>query len=530
MVVSPVVLLAGPATRLGRLSSRRQALGDSLVVLLAGLALLALLAWLVDVSRIHINLPSFNDQVGYISVARNLVESGEWRSNLIYPSTLLQDTSRNYFYMPGHYAALAIAYRLFGFGVWQSLLPSLIGYVVIAVTTYLVGRRFFGRAVGLMAAGLIMLFAPLLIYTLSAMSELDRVAAFALAFALFVALPFYGRLALGPLLLVAALMFRETNAILLLPTTIILVAEEKAPRRYWGAALYVVLSLGLMALAVTNGPAAGRPSLIAALVFDNQFTTIHSDAVAQAAAEPESVSQWLSGLLTKMPRELLNAARNAWQAPLAFEVAYTGIIIALTVAVVWLGVARRQPFFLAAALGGAAHLLVIVTVYDRFGYGWLRILLGATPLLAVALAAALPRGRVMARLALLLLLAVMALASVRVFFARATAVDRQDDRRTAWLERLGHDDQAMLVAPHLFLPYVYRHHPVQWAFVPANDESLALLAARYPIGTLLLPANQLGETLSAEGLARAGLIQESRVAFGQEGYWLYRRLEPVEGD
>jgi hypothetical protein len=126
----------------------------------------------------------------------------------------------------------------------------------------------------------------------------------------------------------------------------------------------------------------------------------------------------------------------------------------------------------------------------------------------------------------ILLLALMALASVRQFYGNVRQVDRLDNRRTAWLEQLGHDDSMMLVAPPHFLDYVLKHHPVQWAFVPANDETLALLAASYPIGTLLLSAGELDRSLSSAALAQVGLEPIRRVNFGQEWYWLFRRFEP----
>ena len=68
------------------------------VLAVAGLAVVVLVVtatWL-DASRLHLNGfdRTLNDQVGYVSVARNFLETGEMRSNVVYPSILGQGTVR----------------------------------------------------------------------------------------------------------------------------------------------------------------------------------------------------------------------------------------------------------------------------------------------------------------------------------------------------------------------------------------------------------------------------------------------------
>src|SRR5215216_3121770 len=101
--------LASPITRVLSLGNWKlpDVLTDVTLISAAALFIVLLVSRMIDLNGVHLGLPSFNDQVGYISVARTFVETGVLRSNIIYPSTLLQEATKNYFYMPGHYVALA---------------------------------------------------------------------------------------------------------------------------------------------------------------------------------------------------------------------------------------------------------------------------------------------------------------------------------------------------------------------------------------------------------------------------------------
>jgi hypothetical protein len=80
-----------------------------------------------------------------------------------------------------------------------------------------------------------------------------------------------------------------------------------------------------------------------------------------------------------------------------------------------------------------------------------------------------------------------------------------DDADTQFMASLGHDERRLLTAPWEFsLAYVNHRYPVRWAFLPANAPSLALLMARYDVGTVVLP---VGHPLRG-ALAAAGFVLE----------------------
>src|ERR1700720_718051 len=97
---------------------RKTALGAVLCLLL-GMMILAGGSSFVDTSEPHLS-GSLNDQIAYINVARSLQAKGALQSYTILPSTLWQKTTNDLLYMPGHPAAIALSYSLFGIGAFQS--------------------------------------------------------------------------------------------------------------------------------------------------------------------------------------------------------------------------------------------------------------------------------------------------------------------------------------------------------------------------------------------------------------------------
>ena len=109
------------------------------------------------------------------------------------------EPTKTVFYMPSYYLALATSYKLFGFGAFQSLLPSLVSFVLAAVCTCLIARRFYGRTAGWLAAILFIAFPPNLFFACVAMSEMAVTASAVIALCVFIYLPPRARLYVGPL-------------------------------------------------------------------------------------------------------------------------------------------------------------------------------------------------------------------------------------------------------------------------------------------------------------------------------------------
>jgi hypothetical protein len=505
-------------------------------VLGAALVVLLLASRFVDLSRLHLGLLSFNDQVGYITTARALAAGDGLRGSLIYPATLHQPADKEVFYLPGHYAVLALTYRLLGYGVWQSLLPSLAAYVIAAVLTYLLAARYFDHATALTAAALFMLFPPSIVYAFSAMSETTRLAATALALGVFVYLPVRWQFLLGPWLAVLAYLFRETGALIVAGMALLL--YDQLPRRGWPVvAAFVAYAAVVIGAVHLSGLSAGRPSLLTTYVFDGRFTTMHSDAVAQAAVASPASGDWLRRLPIKGWENALSVVRAARKTPLAFDTSATLALLG-AVLLAALGAARwRRSFLGAVAITGAALAGFVLFLYLPIGYGWLRMLHSLTPALAIAVAVWVQRliqraagrshwAKAALALAALALGAWVSLGAVHDFFRPAAALTSADERRTAWFEQLGHDDRTVLVGPVEFLHYVNQHYPVRWSFVPANGPTFELLAARYAIGSLVVRQDQRPDPALEAAMRRAGLYLEQVATFDGVEFLVYR-TQPI---
>jgi hypothetical protein len=106
------------------------------------------------------------------------------------------------------------------------------------------------------------------------------------------------------------------------------------------------------------------------------------------------------------------------------------------------------------------------------------------------------------------------------FFADQDVVD---SRCAAALESVGHDNARMLVTPFdISIRYRYDHFPVRWAFAPHNQPTLELLAARFDLGTLILPDDHpLLQNPAA--LARLGFYKERVLTIEKANYVVYKR-------
>jgi hypothetical protein len=120
----------------------------------------------------------------------------------------------------------------------------------------------------------------------------------------------------------------------------------------------------------------------------------------------------------------------------------------------------------------------------------------------------------------------VSLVSVRSMFTFFVDQDVIDQRYANVLETVGHDNTRMLVTPFdLSVRYRYYHFPVPWAFLPYNQPTLELLAARFDIGTLILNDNHpLLQNPAA--LAGLGFYKERVLTIDKANYVVYKRPAP----
>ncbi len=226
--------------------SETKALRSILVLVIVGIVCLTSYAAILGITR----LPIFgmNDQVNYIDAARHVLHEGQLTTGVIYPSSLRQNYSHNYFYMPGHALAIALSLWLIGDSVVASLLPNMLAYLLCIILLYWIGSRLVNRNVGFMAGFLFAIFPANIIYGVSAMSEMTFVCAGLIAFAVFLYLPTQLRPWLGPVLVCVPVLFRETGVLWIIPMAAVVLQESRGSKRYGELLVLLGLSMALLML------------------------------------------------------------------------------------------------------------------------------------------------------------------------------------------------------------------------------------------------------------------------------------------
>jgi 4-amino-4-deoxy-L-arabinose transferase-like glycosyltransferase len=521
----------------------------------AGVGLLALIILIGCHSvagRRHLRAIVDNDAVGYTSAARSLAEKGHIESHIIYPSTLSQKATKSWLYMPGFYYTLAAVYKLVGFSTMKSIVVSGAGYTIAAICTFLIGFKVFDRRTGLCAAGLFLIYPANLYYSSTAMSETSLVAAAALAFCIFVHLPRRWMIWAGPTLVVLPFLFRETGAFLALPMALFLLLPTRSPNEagtfdFVSPSIFIALAVLILGIVYISPISSGRPSLIKLDIFvtEKGAERIYRDAMESDRIKATPGDWWRtlthrfgenSGILLKRIVEQQRRFTILVLLPLVF---------AIPAGLIW-GAWKRDGISLGA---GALLLLTLGFVcmfysvrHDRpvrvamFGYPLVAILQArlVIALWGVAHRWLAPGYRHWVFAICCAGVGSWVIATVYKGFVDMAAWDLADERGNAFIESLTHDDHRMLVGPHLLcIPYLERHYPVQFAFVPANKETLALLCKKYDVQTLVLnPADAIDlkpADVIAEGFrlfSRCHLVDPEHL----EGHYLVFRRPDFFGE
>lgn len=512
---------------------RQRVLLETLIVVAAAAILLYVLSFFTNQNRWHSTVLS--DEVGYVSVAGNLLEKGEMRSGIIYTSTLKQKTYRNYPYMPGHYWSVALAFVLTGVGRAQAIAPSLVAYCLAAACVYLTGRKLYGSAAGFAAAAVFAILPACLAYAFTAMSELTFIAAISTAFCVFVHLPQVLRVWGGPVLLAVPFLFRETGSLLVIPMASMILGGfpliQRISRDRWrDAAVFCILSVALLAYLYESPLCGPRPSLMKMMLFDVPVLDIYYSATAEDGI-PKGVGPWAKAVVHNVVRnvkalQLMPASKPAGMELGCIAAVLLGMLLALGA-----GVRRRDAAAFGAGLMALTAVGLIWALYAVSGFRGMRNLLFLWPMLALPVGAWLAGiiSIALRRPALMAVLVVIQTAIVAASFSVATQMfavfatnDQQDDEAAKFVESINHDPKRLLASPvSMGLPYLIRHPEATWAFLPRDGESLSLLARRYDIGTLIVPRGLM--TLKRAHLLRRGFVPDGEVLWQKQPVQIYKR-------
>lgn len=432
-----------------------------------------------------------NDQIGYINAARYLEAFGKLEGLTIYPSTLLQETPKNYFYMPGMYVALAAGFRVLGYSATSAFIPGLLSYLLALPLTYLLGARVYGRSAGYLASVLVALFPVNVIFAFSAMGEMPLLALTTLSLTVFVFVPARHQVWAGPLLLLPPMLFRETGAVAGAVMFALLLLDREIPRKAAiGRAGLFAVGCAIVVLGVLFSPlAAGRPNLTLNNLTDDG-PRVYSDAFAI-----QDVDRSLSNVANLIQKKFLqNLGILFRQRPDPYErLALWFLLAAIPIAGIS-GAVRRDRFAIGVAAAVAMLTAVLFALYTVWLYRSVRNLLLLQPACAVVFSGILLR-ELRHRTIRSATVAVVLVASLTFLLTAASAAYAEqntlivaDERHLSFLRTVGHDPRKVLMTPvRMTNRYLIDAFPARWSFIPANAETLRLVQERYDVGTIVYP-------------------------------------------
>ena len=519
---------AGPSGYHGRsMESTRTPVGgrlakDMAILATATVVLLGLvLAFAYDSSSLHVTAlrNALNDQILYITAARRWVDTGSLDCLVVYPATLWQTTTRNYIWVPGFGVVLALTFRVFGYGVVQAILPSLVSTVVATAAVFATGSRLLDRRAAAWACAVFLTFPATVVFSYVAMREMPVVAAIACALAAFVHLPERLRAPAVPLLLVPAFLLREDTALLVLPLVALLLGGEKLDRRsVLRAAAALVASVLLLSLMLASPLCSGRPSTFRACMFGD-FRTIYMDATAQEALHPGlgDVGHAVARKLSSNARALVSILHGDH----GLFGGYCSVALLLSGPATLLAAVRgrfdreKTAFLLGSVALETVLALMLVAAYVAAGMEGTRHLLIYLPLTALVVGALIARSGAWPRraaLAALLLQLALGLATVHAELG---------SRRPSEVDTLVHDDTTVLAASYeIGAPYLESHYPARWSLVPANKATFRLLDDRYRVGTVIITR---ADGLGARDLDELGFTFSSTMVVNSHTFSIFRR-------
>ncbi len=479
---------------------------------------------------------TMNDQVGYVTTARNLADYGRLESSLYYPALLKYYKSHNLLYMPGIYYIYAFFFRVLGFSIFAAFLPNLLAFIGSSLLLFMIARHSFNVQTAYMSTISFMLFPPVILYAYSAMMEMLFVFFCLAAFYVFLRIPKKVRFILGGLPFVAPYLIRE-SAVLMLPGLAMMIYLDSDERKIQKSVLFTFLSLCVFLL-------IDRIPYVADIPPHFTLSLVNISALYTDATAVKDIHLSFFATLVVM---LGNAVENigAFKAllldwkdwPAGFTFYLMALILGFICTIIILYNKKIKKAFGYFTISTLLILVAITfSILMYFRNSGIRQMLFMVPFLLCIAFYALSTSEISRRRGLTFFLQAVIIASCIFFCFISLGNFRRDVVKTSayeqksnnFLDASGVSNARFFVAPHqISLDYVNSHFPIRWSFIPDNEETLGLLSAKYHIDMLIIP---LGHPLTVDMKERkvkdsllngAFKATESRV-FDNALYLIYR--------
>lgn len=461
------------------------------------------------------------DQAMYITAARGLLD-GKPVEFTCQEAGFVNETKRNFYYMPGHVVLLAGTYAALGYGPWQSILPSLAGFVLSCVLLFLLVRDRYGEYPAWVSLACFLGYPFLYIVVPTAMSDVTAVAATLLVLYLFTRLRGRARFWVGVLLPILPFYFKETTAVVIFVMAALYLQAPVDRRALRTAVAFVSLSTLILGVVYMLPPSSDRVNPFTSLLLGGDNTLAYRDAVAREGLRPTAgeLAQKVAARGWAQTKDFIAGLR-----PDLRGLEYLFILGAVPLGF-FLFYRRGDYFLLAVALATLVSVAAVLLLYVT-GHIGKRNLLPVVALDCIAYGVALAPVLRRAGVTLVpgVVLGAVLLAGCYYLTRREWQTILRHDAELAVFdeaaEPLAPPDGTVLIADYdLSCDYLLRHYPVKIFSVPRNRQTLAMILSKYPVGMVCLPLAPLAERekrteVTLEDLNKAGF--ELKKEFAYEG-------------
>lgn len=498
---------------------------------------------LFDANYIHFYPGYFNDQIGYIGSARHFADYGkfiypghfEGTGTSIIPNLLNKGNTR--LYVPGPMLMQALSFKLFGVNVVAAKLHNLLSYIGSTLLVFLIGKRLYCQKVGFYSAIIFMLLPVNVLYAMTALAELPIVLAALLAFYLFIITPDRWRIFTLAPLLVCAFLFRQTTIFMLFP----MVAywyDHRGEQPWWYAILFTTITIIFCFLASQIDVHMGRASLTLLdnlihghMNYGDAFSTDHHTVTLV-----ELTNIMFTHFIKQIKYLFHGLTRPRWNNRLIdIYTAYSMIIYtSVTIIGAW-QLRHRKLFPVGCALLMLSLLGVCLTLYSGILYIFVKTTFYCTAMLIIPAVAFIfnssirEQNKFVDTLYKQRKILMVAIVSLSLFSLSVTAYQAQlakhiQEDCNSFVESVKPVPELLLSStPYLYTLYNIRHYPQLTGFIPANKQTLVLMNKKYPIGTMIIPADDLDKKLNRTEIESIGLKFYGKRHFDGKDYLIFKR-------